>query len=220
LSGGGIKYKHASRAPGAYFRVYNNVFRNCKFFAFGSGTANTHFHHNLIAGGAGICSRDFGGVTHQVDQVFENNTLYGTSGFVFNPTIRWRNKDFPDDPRNIVFRKNIVHDRAPAYSAERGIVCVGTYMPDELYDIVVGEMIFGDNCYYNPDGRVQFNIAAGFNYKQGYGKGGTYSFAEWKGQFGYDSTSIETDPLFVDPNNGNFHLLGQSKCKGLGRYGP
>jgi len=53
LSGGGIKYKHASRVPDARFSVYRNVFRNCKFFAFGSGTANTHFHHNLIIGGPG-----------------------------------------------------------------------------------------------------------------------------------------------------------------------
>ncbi len=218
LSGGGIKYKHASRAPGAYFRVYNNVFMNCKFFAFGSGTANTHFHHNLIVGGGGISSRDFGGVTHQVDQVFENNTLYCASGFVFNPTIRWRNKDFPDDPKHIVFRKNIVYDKSRRYSSERGIVCIGTYMSDELYDIVTGELTFGENCYYNPNGAVQLNIAAGFNYKQGYAKGGTYSFSQWKDQFGYDSTSIETDPLFADVDDRDFRLQAQSKCKGMGRY--
>jgi hypothetical protein len=216
LSGGGIKYKHASRVPGAYFRVFDNIFRNCKFFAFATGTANTHFHHNVIIGGGGIVSKDLGGVTHQVNQIFERNTLYDTSAFMFNPTIRWRNKDFPDDPRNIVFRNNIIYDTISSYSRERGIVTIGTYMSDEIYDIVVTQMKFDENYYYNPNGAVRFNIAAGFNYKDGYRKGDMYSLPEWQNTFKYDAGSLEADPLFVRPTNGDFRLRAESPVKQAG----
>lgn len=219
LSGGGIKYKHASRVPDARFSVYRNVFWNCKFFAFGSGTANTHFHHNLIIGGAGISSRDFGGVTHQTNQIFEYNTIYNSTGFQLNPTIRWRNEKFPDDPKSIVFRNNIVVDDVEKYSNERGIVTVGTYMPDEVYDITAGQLKFESNCYFNPHTAVQFSMGAGFNYKDGYRKGDTYSLQQWQTKYGYDADSIEADPVFVDADKGDFQLREDSPCGNLGRYG-
>jgi len=218
LSGGGIKYKHASRVRRAYFHVHHNTFKNCKFFAFGSGTANTHFHHNLIIGGGGISSRDFGGVTHQVNQVFEYNTIYNASGFKMNPTMRWRNSEFPDDPKSIIFRNNIVYDTTASYSRERGIVTIGTYMSDELYDTILPQLKFEDNCYYNPNRSVQFNIAAGFNYKEGYKEGGFYSLANWQNKYGYDSHSLETDPKFLNAENGNFKLQAGSACRKMGRY--
>jgi len=218
LSGGGIKYKHASRIPEAYFNVHHNEFRNCKFFAFGSGTANTHFHHNLIVGGAGISSRDFGGVTHQVNQVFEYNTLYDTSGFGLRPTIRWRNEKFPDDPRNIVFTNNAVYDIRPRYSNEHGIVVVGTYMNDETYRATMPELTFKQNCYYNHSGPVQFNMASGFNYKDGYREGEVSSLEQWRHLYGYDKDSIEADPMFMDVHRGLFQLKGGSPCKGMGAF--
>lgn len=216
LSGGGIKYKHASRVPVAYFNVHHNKFENCKFFAFGSGTANTHFHHNLIVGGAGISSRDFGGVTHQVNQIFEYNTLYDTSGFDLRPTFRWRNEEFPDDPKNIVFRNNVVYDTRPKYSNEHGVVVVGTYMNDERYRATVPELTFKQNCYYNPNTVVQFNMAAGFNYKDGYREGGVLSLEQWQQSYGYDEDSIETDPMFVDVSQGLFQLNDGSPCTNMG----
>ena len=219
LSGGGIKYKHASRVPGSYFRVYENVFKNCKFFAFGSGTANTHFHHNLIVGGRGISSRDFGGVTHQTNQVFEYNTIYNASGFHMNPTMRWRNEQFPDDPKDIVFRNNIVVDSVEKYSAERGIVTIGTYMSDETYEITVGQLESENNCYFNPHLPVQFTIGAGFNYKDEYRLGGTYSLKQWQKKFAYDGGSLEANPLFVDADKGDFNLKPGSPCMDMGRYG-
>jgi len=213
LSGGGIKYKHASRVPEAYFRVHHNEFRNCKFFSFGSGTANTHFHHNLIIGGGGISSRDFGGVTHQVNQVFEHNTIYGTYGFHMNPTLRWRNDFFPNDPGNIIFRRNIVYDQTSSYSAERGIVTIGTYMPDAVYEITARELKFERNCYFNPNTGIQFNIAAGFNYKDRHVKGSTYSLSEWQRVYGFDADSLETDPMFTNPEEGDFTLTADSPVK-------
>lgn len=216
LSGGGIKYKHASRVPESYFRVHHCEFRNCKFFAFGTGTANTHFHHNVIIGGAGISSRDFGGVTHQVNQVFEYNTIYGTYGFHMNPTTRWRNASFADDPKNIIFRHNIIYDQNTSYSRERGIVTIGTYMPDEVYEITARELKFEHNCYFNPNTTVRFNIASGFNYKDGYRKGATYSLAEWQKEFGFDTDSLETDPLFANPEEDDFSLRADSAVKERG----
>jgi hypothetical protein len=218
LSGGGIKYKHASRLPEAYFHVHHNKFENCKFFAFGSGTANTHFHHNLIVKGAGISSRDFGGVTHQVNQVFEYNTLYDTSGFQLRPTVRWRNEKFPDDPTNIIFRNNILYDNRAKYSNERGIVVVGTYMNDETYRATTPELKFKQNCYYNPNTNVQFNMAAGFNYKDGYRQGGVFSLKQWQKSYGYDEDSIEADPMFRDISKAIFKLKDSSPCKDMGAF--
>lgn len=218
LSGGGIKYKHASRVPEAYFQVHHNKFENCKFFAFGSGTANTHFHHNLIVGGAGISSRDFGGVTHQVNQVFEYNTLYNTTGFQLRPTVRWRNEKFPDDPKCIVFRNNVVYDNRPKYSNEHGIVVVGTYMNDETYRATIPELKFKQNCYYNPNRPVRFNMASGFNYKDDYGEGGVFSLKQWQKTYGYDKDSIEADPMFIDISEAFFQLRDSSPCKDMGAY--
>ncbi len=218
LSGGGIKYKHASRVPDAFFNVHHNEFRNCKFFAFGSGTANTHFHHNLIIGGAGISSRDFGGVTHQDNQVFEYNTLYDTSGFELSPTTAWRNDQFPDDPQNIVFRKNIVCDTRSKYSDEHGIVTIGTYMNDETYRATVPELTFRQNCYYNPNTPVQFNMASGFNYKDDYREGGVFSLEQWRQAYGYDQDSIEGEPMFVDVPSEDFRLKDGSPCKEMGMF--
>ena len=211
-AGGGIKYKHASRIPESYFHVHHNRFSNCRFFAFGSGTANTHFHDNIIVGPTGISSRDFGGVTHQVNQVFENNIIYVTgspgavgSAFQFNPTTRWRNDDFREDPKDIVFKDNIVYDRGNRYSNERGIVTVGTYMSDDVYDATVKQLRLEGNSYYNPKKELQFNIAAGFNYKDGYRKGGVYSMDEWRKEYGYDMSSRRADPLELDGRNITMH---------------
>jgi hypothetical protein len=218
LSGGGIKYKHASRVPDAFFKVHHNEFRNCKFFAFGSGTANTHFHHNLIIGGAGISSRDFGGVTHQNNQVFEYNTLYNTSGFELSPTTAWRNDQFPDDPQNIVFQKNVVFDTSPKYSDEHGIVTIGTYMNDETYRATVPELTFRQNCYYNPNAPLQFNMASGFNYKDDYKEGEVFSLEQWRQMYRYDQDSIVTDPMFVDASKEDFRLKDSSPCKEMGMF--
>lgn len=216
-SGGGIKYKHASRTPGTYFKVYNNVFRNCKYMSFGSGTANTHFHHNIIDGGYSIQSKDFGGPTHQVNQIFEYNTIYG-GGFYLLPTIGWRDDDFPNDPSNIIFRNNIIYDTHQSYSMERAIVIVGTYMSDELYDIIVPELTFTNNCYYHPVLTIQFNIAAGWNDHPGYEEGDQYLLPDWQSTFGYDVDSINADPMFVDLAGGDFHLQPGSPAAAMGVY--
>ncbi|MFC1764145.1 right-handed parallel beta-helix repeat-containing protein [Planctomycetota bacterium] len=219
LSGAGLKYKHASRDPNSYFHVFRNVFRNCKYFAMQAATPNTHFHHNLIVGGDnGVSCANGGGTTHQVYQVYEYNTFYGTTGFSCSPTILWRNKVFPDDPHRIVFRNNIVYDTTPRYHQERNIVGFGAYMSNELYHLLVPEVTLENNCYFNPTLPVQFGFAAGFNYREGFELGGMYTLSEWQAEYGYDLHSIEADPLFVDPNNDDFRLTLDTPCVNMGRY--
>ncbi|MHC4738395.1 MAG: LamG-like jellyroll fold domain-containing protein, partial [Planctomycetota bacterium] len=214
ISGCGLKYKHASEDPNAFFHVYNNTFRNNKIFSFASGTANTHFHHNLINTGGSMRSKNQGGNTHQTNQLFEYNTVYKSNAFYFVPFIDDRNPDFPNDPTNVVFQHNITYHNAASYSIFNGMVDVGTYITDALYDICVDALTFSHNCYYNPNIACKFNFAAG-----GYAsEGGSFTFSGWQTEYGYDTDSVEADPLFVDPNNDDFHLQGGSPADGMGMY--
>ena len=219
LSGAGLKYEHASRDPNSYFHVFKNVFRNCKYFAMQAGTPNTHFHHNIIIGGdTGISCADGGGPTHQVNQVFEFNTFYGKTGLSLSPTILWRNEDFPDDPKNIIFRNNIIYDTTTSHNPERSIVSFGTYMSNELYHILVPELALDENCYFNPNLPVQLSFAAGWNYEKGFELGDSYTLPTWQTEYGYDINSIEADPMFVDPDSDDFHLMIDTPCSNMGRF--
>ncbi|MHC4738428.1 MAG: right-handed parallel beta-helix repeat-containing protein [Planctomycetota bacterium] len=218
ISGAGLKYKHSNQNPAAVFHVYNNTFRNNKYFGVGSGNANTHVHHNLFVEGGSIRSVDEGGITHQNNQLFEYNTIYKSKAFTFNPTTNYINEDFPNDPNNIVYRNNIAYDIAASYGSENGMVDVGCYMTDVLYYLTLPEMHFHKNCYYNPNRSAQFNIAAGFNYKPEYAEGGQYSFSQWQSIYGYDLDSVETDPLFIDAENDDFRLQPCSPCANMGVY--
>jgi len=246
-SGMGIKYKHASTDPSAYFHVYRNVFRNNKYWAFLSGTANTHFHHNLIIGGSGwgAGSEDCGGLTHQTNQVYEYNTFYqvysedrqySAGGFYFYPTTEWRNADFPADPSQIVFRRNIVYDDQDYQEAEHATVNIYPYISDEVYNATAPNLQFDHNCYYNPNYDLRFSFAAGEN--QG-SLGGYYTFDEWRaltwvnpsnGQsipLGYDAHSVVASPQFVsvdpnlnryDPASNAFRPAPGSGCAATGAY--
>jgi hypothetical protein len=245
-SGMGIKYKHASSDPSAYFQVYRNVFQNNKYWAFLSGTANTHFHHNIIIGGSGLGagSEDCGGPTHQTNQVYEYNTFYqvysedrrySAGGFYFYPTTEWRSTDFPDDPGQIVFQHNIVYDDQD-YWNERATTNIYPYISDEVYNAIAPNMQFDDNCYYNPNYSLSFSFAADEN--QG-SLGGFYSFDAWQaltwtdpatGQvihLGYDANSIVADPQFLsvdldlgryDPTGSAFRPVPGSKCEAMGAF--
>ncbi len=218
-SGAGLKYKHASSDPNFCFHVYRNIFENCKFFAMQSATPNTYFHHNVVFGGShGVSCKNGGGPTHQINQIYEFNTFYGTDSLNVIPTIEYRNADFPDDPKNIVFRNNIVYDTATTYLGGRSILSFGTYMSDELYHILLPEVTLNNNCYFNHFAPIKFGFAAGYNNKRGYKLGGTYTLTEWQTEYGYDVNSIEADPMFVDPANGDFHLKPGTPCTNMGRY--
>lgn len=218
-SGTCLKYKHASPDPDGYFKVYNNHFENCKHHAIQTGTANSHIHHNTIVNSDRIHSIDAGGPTHQVNQTFEHNTMYNSGGIILNPTTNWINPDFPDDPKNITIRNNIFYDLIPAYNQEKGLINIGTYMSDDLYNLILPELNSQDNCYYNPNSAVELNIGAqnGGNYGV---LGDRYLLSDWQQELGLDSGSIETDPMFTDINNSNFQPMGNSPCVNMGAYPP
>ncbi len=216
-TGGCIKYKHAASVAEGKFEVDHNELASCKFFAIGTGTQHSHVHHNLISHGAGLVSRDFGGPTHQTDQLFEYNSMYLTDGLELSPTDQWRDGTF-DDPEAIVFSHNIVVRDLATPTAEYATIVIGTYASDALFDETTPELSFESNCYFNPSGSPSFALFAanGGNYGQ---KGDQHSLAEWQG-LGYDSGSVNEPPLFTDAANGNLEPLAASPCVAMGAYAP
>jgi hypothetical protein len=215
LTGGGIKYKHAASVVDAVFEVDHNIIRRSKFFAVGTGTQHSHVHRNLIADGEGIVSRDFGGPTHQTDQVFEYNTLYRADGLYLSPTADWNDANF-QDPSGVVYRNNIVIHELDSPSQENGIVVIGTYGSDALYDATLPALTFAANCYQNPDGPLNFSFFAanGGNYGE---MGDQYDLAGWQA-LGFDAGSLDVDPMFLDAAGGDFHLGDGSPCAGMGVF--
>jgi hypothetical protein len=227
-----IMYKHSTAENNTFFHVYNNTFVNCGgFAAFGTGTANTWFHHNLVINSttAPIAARDFGGPTHQTNQLFEYNTIINSKGINYFPSIQYRNTAFPLDPANVTFRFNIIYDNATAHNRDRGFIDIGNTMDDAVYSASAPTFASNFNCYYAPTPNPKFNIGSynndSSNTRPQYGVlGGSYSFTEWKAltvdgaPLNYDQNSIIADPLFVALSTGDYHLQASSPCKRMGKY--
>jgi hypothetical protein len=220
LGGGCVTYKHASPRSDAKFEVFGNLFENCRFVAFGSGSANTHFHHNVIMGGdSAIRSADFGGPTHQNNQLFEYNTVYRAwIGLEFDPTDDYQNAAFPLSPKGFESRANIFVGNQPTYNQDNSLVWVNAYLSDRLYSKTVSSIKMDANCYSNDGGpAVQLGIAAVNG--GAYGKlGGSGGLAFWQSTFGWDRASTEASPLFSNPQQRDFQLLPNSACQQTGAY--
>ena len=110
----GLKYKHASSDPDSTFEVSGCYFENHKFYELANATAHARIHHNLFVGGKGAnyayASLDLGGPVHQLDQIFEYNTIYGIGAFYVFPNDSSRSDGW-DVPKDIVFRNNIMYDK-------------------------------------------------------------------------------------------------------------
>ncbi len=215
-SGCGVKFKHASRDLDASFEVYACYFENHRGYALGTGTAHSSIHHNIFVGGpVALRSRDFGGRTHQWDQQFFFNTIYGAGGFYMTPTLNWVDDEggaWPD-VTDIAFYGNIVVDNAESYDGERRTVLLDAYMSDELYLQLRPNISFASNCYYNPNLAVSFGFAEAGNYGE---LGGVYSLQEWQAEYGYDMDSVEEDPGLEDPQHMNFHPAADGPCSDMG----
>lgn len=218
-SGGCIKYKHAATDVDAVFEVDHNLVRQCKFIGVGTGTQHSRIHHNVFQGGGGVVSRDFGGPTHQTDQVFRFNTLYHAfyegGALDISPTSNWNNASFTA-PKGFVFSDNIVVETRTAATQETGTVVVGTYASDTLYQATVPELKFERNCYVNESGPLHFALFAanGGNYGA---LGAQYDLAGWKTK-GFDVDSVEATPTFISLAEGNFKLAASSPCAKMGAY--
>jgi hypothetical protein len=218
-SGGCIKYKHAATDIDAVFEVDHDILRQCKFMGVGTGTQHSRIHHNVFQGGGGIVSRDFGGPTHQTDQVFRFNSFYhafyeaGTLDI--SPTSNWNDASFTD-PKGFVFSDNVVVEARTAASQEVGTIAIGTYASDALYQATVPELKLERNCYMNESGPLHFALFAanGGNYGA---LGAQYDFAGWQAK-GFDVDSVEAAPGFTAASEGNFELASTSPCATMGAY--
>jgi hypothetical protein len=215
-SGFGVKYKHASRDPSGWFHLYDNYFENLKYFAIGVGNAHAHVHHNIINGAAvGIADKDHGGVTHMSDQVFEYNTFYHARGLYLSSTLNWADHDNGPwtELVGIHFRHNIVVDPTESFTSDRRTIMLNAYMSDELYLALRDGIAFASNCYFNPHQAVSF----GFAETESYGElGGFYDLAGWQSTYGYDTDSVEADPMLSDPARLDFTPSASSLCGAMG----
>jgi hypothetical protein len=209
ITGGCLKYKHSSVDGGA-FKVYNNLFMNCKHLSIGSGTNNTLIENNLIINSDEISLKDFGGPTHNQNILIRKNTVYGGAGLGLYPSNYWDN-----GPKNISYKDNIIYDTyLNDYIQDRNFIDIGTYQSDSMYNLLIPEINFSNNCYYNPSQVIRFCL---FCAGGGYGVLGTYyNLSTWKSLMNQDLNSIEANPLFVNITNLNFNLQSGSPCKTMG----
>jgi hypothetical protein len=216
-TGGCIKYKHTETVPTGVFEVDHNVIQNCKFYAVGTGTQHSHVHHNIIFNGEGISSRDFGGTTHQTNQVFAFNTFYHANAFSMVPTSDYNDATF-SDPNDIEFTDNVVLESRASDNQESGTLVIGTYQSDALYNATVPQLKIDRNCYYNDSGDLHFDLFAANGGAYGV-LGAQYDWTGWKGQK-FDTTSVQADPMFIDASHGDFDLAASSPCVKQGAYAP
>lgn len=205
-----LMYKHAATTPSAAFDVFDNSFDQCNVI--GSGTQNTHFHHNIVANSTNTFrSDDFGGTTHQVNQIIEYNTFYDTGALKIDPATRWANAQFPEF-QNVVYRYN-VH-----YTGSVNMIRIDDYMSDATLTAFAAQFFPDHNCYFVSSGAAptfSMGKANGGNYGS---LGGTYNLSQWRQTYGFDQHSVVADPLFVDAANKNLALSAASPCAGWGAY--
>ncbi len=176
---------------------------------FGTQTG-VHIHHNRISDCAIAGIRVYG--PHNT--IVENNVLYGNHGdgilhwFVYGPMAENRRPGQPPEGEKYttVVRNNIIADtlpipprttesRATPISGFGLNNCVVTDNEQEASRFVPDhhQFISEHNCIYN-SATADYNNAS-------------------------STTDIHGDPLFVNPEEGDFHLQPQSPCIGAGADG-
>ena len=105
--------------------------------------------------------------------------------------------------------------RHPLHTFQRNIVYwtegVFSYNMDcNRWDLATQPDLIDYNLYYKASGDHKVTMGLGHGGKPGYD-----SFEDWQ-EFGLDKHSIEADPLFVDPENGDFTLQPGSSAYQLG----
>ena len=175
------------------------------------------FHRNFAGGGGGLCSRSFLAppwlespetIVTLVNCTFSENSA-GTGGGVYNahtiaPSLWLEGRHAQVSLINCLFTLNFAR-----YS--------GGGMYSVVADVNVVNCTFGENSaeyhggiYANSTTTVKNCILWGNEGGQIGGDGNvTYSDVQdsWSGE-----GNIDEDPCFVDPNNGDYHLLRTSPC--------
>lgn len=65
-----------------------------------------------------------------------------------------------DDPKGIEYSHNIVVHPLAKATQESGVVGIGTYASDALFDKTVPALTFESNCDFNPSGPLSFALFA------------------------------------------------------------
>ena len=196
MTGPGPVVKHAGEGS---IEISRNHLRSHWSDAIGSSNPRSHIFNNLIIDGGSVAIVDYGGVAYHQNNVIENNTIltrnpteFHGGGLVYNPT-----DNYGRPIEKLTYRENIVYDTR-SYNGEQGIVRIGVYMSDDIYEKTVeaGNLEFDENIYFNPNETPRFNLfsANGGNFGT---KGGSYTFNQWQ-SLGYDTNSLNSDPLFDD----------------------
>ncbi|RLB55308.1 MAG: hypothetical protein DRJ42_06585 [Deltaproteobacteria bacterium] len=217
FSGCGFKYKHSSHSQTSSFELDHNYFENHSFFAVGVGTNNAHVHHNVVVGApVAFMSRDFGGITHQVNQLFEYNTVYDARAIMVNPALRWTGERGGPWPafENVAFRNNVVHDRTGSPDQGRRTVQISTYGDDTIHDVSADNTDFASNCYWADNG-VGFGITEDVD---PYPAGGLFDLAGWRTTYGWDLDSTIEDPGFSAPLSGDLTPAAGGSCASRGAF--
>lgn len=205
-TGACIGYKHSATVPGATFEVDHNIMWNCAFYGVGSGTYNTHIHHNLLIDSGSFGTRDYGGPTHNENILVDYNTMVGGIGFNHNPSTTY-------GPVGLLeFKNNIVVDNSQSYDQEKSMITVSTYGSDSLYNTIVsgGLMKFSGNCYYNPSTAPRFALFASVRFGA---LGSILDFNGWRA-LGYDLTSRIEDPKL----SASSYVPQNPNCQNAGWY--
>jgi hypothetical protein len=199
----GLYYKHGERTTGAggFTRITGNWFHRIKSIAAGSNQNRTEFVRNLFDGCSLTMHNEDGTVADfTFGVVIRNNTF--VNGTLFFP---WQGGGGHfTGPQDVTVRGNIFYNSG--YN-------IWEYGSDALHNRGIG-LVSDNNCFYQAKGK---QVVAYFASQNRGAAGGRYGLAEWQ-KLGFDTHSMEADPLFVQPENGDYRLKAASPCPSAGAF--
>ena len=169
------------------------------------GTSNTHIHHNLCVG----CPIKF---REGALRLAYNNVIVAPGHSIYFGLSYEDNQD--RFVRNIVYLvADREHDRNYSYSKEgrKGVFYHATQTP--LRGLWAEELDY--NCFWSDSGEwVALTSASDLGDRSG-SPTKTYTLEQWR-QLGFDEHSVVADPLFVDPDSGDYRVRPDSPALKLG----
>jgi len=207
-NGAGIKYYYNSNA----------LVENCEIFNCSTGIFDKDKSHNHIYRGNYIhdCSRvgvllhTQAGHTSGNAEIYENIVSNCNSLIVFSCDYDYSNVEIYN---NVIYtdssKTGIKSELSPNLQIWNNIIYTRGYA---LLTHQGGFPTYSDyNCFY-PE--AKFRTGAYTGNEEIY-----TNLGSWQSGTGFDLNSINQDPMFVDPENGDFHLHGNSPCRGAGKDG-
>jgi parallel beta-helix repeat protein len=170
------------------------------------GTSNFQAYDNLIINNnfnqiiGDLDSENTAGVSFgECDGTFYNNTLYGNcaSNSKLGSIYTRPTSETEPIPVNIILKNNIVMNDGSS----------GSYTGSDMHfnHLADATVVSDNNLVYNANRTVKINV-----------KGTDYTWFEYVALEGNDQNSLNVNPLFVDPSNGNFNLKFNSPAINAG----